>query len=212
MMKITHLSAFLILAAFAIFLACERKSDEPGKPSFIEDATNLADQTDGFYSKVAQVSVAKGSENGQHMLQLTLSNSDLLPQSVKIYFEDENWEKVNLQSGQYEVLFLKYALIVNDPMSGKRQEFIVNAQQLSSVLEKLPKNFLSASAVPAIGIAVYGQHSALKEGPNLVPDCPTSGGTGTISCSNSCCSITCNSGYYATCAGSCSCSKTPKDL
>jgi hypothetical protein len=196
-----------------MFLACEKKSDEPEKPSFLLEATNLANQTDGFYSKTAQVTVEKGIENDQHFLQLTLSNNDLLPETVKIYVENENWDKVDLTSGQYEVLFLKYALIINEPMSGKRKEFIVHSEQLAAMLEKLPKNYLSASAISSIGISIYGQHNAFRGGiPSLGPDCPISGGTGAVSCSNACCSVTCSSGYYATCATSCGCSKTPKNL
>ncbi|WAC14291.1 LuxR C-terminal-related transcriptional regulator [Dyadobacter pollutisoli] len=78
-------------------------------------------------------------------------------------------------------------------------EFVIHCGPLAETLAKLPKSYLSASAMPTIGISISGQHSASREQPGLVSGgCSTSGGTGTVFCSNACCSISCSTGYYAT--------------
>lgn len=213
MKKFTLFTLALSFVLVAIFLSCERYTKDPDKPTFLVDANNLADQTGGFYSRVGQVIVEKGIENDQHRLQLTISNSEIRPQVIKIYMSEEDLKKTDLTSGQYELLFLKYALVINEPMTGKKQEFVINCRPLAETLAKLPKNYISSSAIHTIGISLSGQHSALRGQPDLVPaGCKTSGGTGTVSCSNDCCSISCDSGYYATCGESCHCSKTPKGL
>ncbi|MEO6283836.1 MAG: hypothetical protein ABIN80_27370 [Dyadobacter sp.] len=208
MKRISLLVGLFSLAFVFIFLSCEKNAKDPDKPMFLIDANNLANQTDGFYSEVSQVTVEKNIENKQHKLQLTISNSHIKPQIVKIYLEEKDWKGIELVSGQYEILFLKYALIINNPLTGQKHEFIINCQPLAETLAKLPKNYLAASAINTIGISISGQHSALRDQPGLVPGgCSTSGGTGTVSCSNACCSISCGTGYYATCANTCTCTK-----
>lgn len=182
MKRISLLAALFSVAFVIIFLSCEKNAKDPDKPMFLVDANNLANQTDGFYSKVSQVIVEKDIENEQHKLQLTISNSEIKPQTVKIYLDAADWKEIELASGQYELLFLKYALIVNNPLTGEKHEFVIHCDPLAETLAKLPKNYLSASTIPTIGISISGQHSTLRDQPGLVPGgCSTSGGTGTVS-------------------------------
>ncbi|NIJ54082.1 hypothetical protein [Dyadobacter arcticus] len=211
MKKFTLVALVVSLFLVAVIVSCEKSTKDPNTPSFLLDANNLADQTGGFYAKVRQVNVEKGIENSQKKLKLTWSDGDIKPYIVNIFFEEQDWEDFNLVSGQYEILFLKHALIINDPIKSIKHEFVVPNESLNDMQSKLPANYISTSAIRAIGISVYGNHAALRGKPALKPEnCANSGGTGTSSCSNACCSITCLSGYYATCGNTCNCTKIPK--
>ncbi|MCE7060426.1 hypothetical protein [Dyadobacter sp. CY343] len=205
--------ATLLLAA--LFVACDKTSDPPNSPVFLKDAHQIAHDTKGFYTKAADVTVSKDSENDQKRLHLVLNSRNLKAYTINVFLKDQDWQDVDLQSGSYELLFMKHALIMRDPLTNKQHTFNVENQDFPALKGSLPKGFLENSAISAIGIAVYGDHNSHKTDDDLVPvggGCSTSGGTGTQSCSNDCCSITCLSGYYATCGTTCNCSKTPKGL
>ncbi|MCF2491375.1 hypothetical protein [Dyadobacter sp. CY347] len=207
-MKKTFLFATLFFVfAIAAFFSCEKSDKDISKQEFLQDAPNLAMQTGGFYSKVGQVDVASTKEGDQRELIIDLHDSNINPYQIKIYLGDDD-KSANLKSGKYEVLFLRSALVLNDPATGKKTEFIVKNDAFHDMQSKLPANYISGSAREAVGIAVYGDHDNKRTDSDLVPVCATSGGPGSTSCANTCCSVTCLSGYYASCQSSCTCVKS----
>ena len=200
----------LALVVLCLTFACEKKADEPNNnPVFLIDAHNLAHQTGGFYSKTNQVNITRQAEGDRKSLKLELSDPTIKPYAINIFLTETDWDDLEIESGQFEVLFLNNALVLHDPISDQQYSFVVNNDGLKRLEEKLPAGYLSKTRIKAIGIAVYGNHNPHRKSDDLVPgDCASSGGTGASQCSNSCCSITCDKGYYATCGNSCNCNKS----
>jgi hypothetical protein len=152
--KLSCIGLAIGLTLLAIYVSYRKSDGDLVHPSFLTDAQNLARQTGGFYVKLGQVSVKKSIENDQHKLELALSDPTIKPHTLNIFFEDEAWRDVELASGQYELLFLQNALIINDPVTGKKREFVVHNRQFEKMTAKLPDAYLSKSAIQAIGIGV----------------------------------------------------------
>ncbi|KAA0993191.1 hypothetical protein [Dyadobacter aurulentus] len=207
-MKKTFLFVTLcFIAAVVCFFSCEKSDGNVSKQVFLQDAPNLATQNQGFYSKVGKVDVINAPGGDQKQLIIKLHDSSINPYEIRLYFAGGTDAPV-LKSGKYEVLFLRSALIINDPVSGKKTEFVVRNDIFNEMKAKLPENYLSSNAVESVGIAVYGNHDNKKGGADLVPTCATSGGPGAVSCSNTCCSVSCTTGYYASCKSDCICIKS----
>ncbi|MCF2505864.1 hypothetical protein L0663_20880 [Dyadobacter sp. CY107] len=207
-MKRSILFATLCLAfAIVAVLSCEKSDNDVSRQVFLHDAPNLAKQNNGFYSKVGQVDVATTQDGDQKILNINLHDSTINPFEIKLYLSTET-ESTDLKSGKFEVLFMRSALILNDPVTGKKVEFIVKNDSFNEMLAKLPKGYISSSARNAVGIAVYGDHANARSHSDVVPACATSGGPGSTSCSNTCCSVSCTTGYYASCQSSCNCVKS----
>ncbi|SKB83894.1 hypothetical protein [Dyadobacter psychrophilus] len=207
-MKQSILLAALCLAiAFIGILSCEKSDNDVAKQVFLDDAHNLAKQNNGFYSKVGQVDVIATQDGDQEILKINLHDATINPYEIKLYLS-KGTGYTDLKSGKFEVLFLRSALILNDPVTGKKMEFIVRNDSFNEMQAKLPEGYISASARNAVGIAVYGNHANARTHSDLVPACATSGGPGSTSCSNTCCSVSCTTGYYASCQSSCSCVKS----
>ncbi|SEJ63225.1 hypothetical protein SAMN05216327_114185 [Dyadobacter sp. SG02] len=208
MKKTIVLISALVLAAVAIFFACEQQNDRPETANYLAKGSELAQQLGGFYFKNGHVAVVKDIDNGQERLQLTLTNGGIKPHTVNIFLEKKEWNDLKIQSSEYEVLYLKQILILNEPRTGNRYTFKVQSEGLKELEVKLPENYLSNQAIEAIGIAFRGPLPSLKGNPEfLTEQCHSAGGPGTLSCSNACCTVTCKNGYYASCGQSCNCTK-----
>lgn len=207
-MNKTFLSATLFFVfAIALFFSCEKSDKDVSKQEFLHDAPNLANQNQGFYSKVGQVDVSITDGGDQRQVTIDLHDSSINPYQIRLYLRNDA-KPVNLKSGKYEVLFLRSALILNDPATGFRAEFVVKNDAFKDMQGKLPDGYLSSHATEAVGIAIYGNHDNNRADSDLVPTCATSGGPGSTSCSNTCCSVSCTTGYYASCQSSCNCVKS----
>jgi hypothetical protein len=209
MKKTLLLAAIACSLAVVCFFSCDNSEKSVSKPAFLEDAPNLANQTGGFYSRSGQVDVTVTNEGTEKMLSLALHDANILPHQVKLYV-DKQTAIPDIASGNYEVLFLGSALILNEPETGQKFEFSVSNDNAKSMQEKLPAGYLSPNAIKTIGIAVYGNHSNHRTSEDMVPDCASSGGEGATSCSNACCSVSCSSGFYASCGTDFICIKNQK--
>lgn len=197
----------LIIVAF--FIACEQQQDDhPEQTKYLEKGADLAQQLGGFYFEKGNVSVAKDIDAGQERLQLTLTNGGIKPHTVNVFLEKKEWKNLKIHSSDYEVLYLKQILVLNEPRTGNRFFFKVQSDGLKELEAKLPESYLSMPTVEAIGIAFTGPLPNLKGNPEFLTEvCHSAGGPGTLSCSNACCTITCKTGYYASCGQSCNCTK-----
>jgi len=208
MKKTIALISATVLIALAFFIACEQQSDRPEQANYLEKGSDLAQQFGGFFFEKGNVAVVKDVDDGQKRLQLILTNRGIKPHTVNIFLEKKEWDNLNIRSSEYEVLYLKQILVLNDPKTGNRYTFKVQSEGLKELEAKLPENYLSKVAVDAIGIAFKGPLPSLRGNPEfLTEQCHSAGGPGTLSCSNACCTITCKNGYYASCGQSCNCTK-----
>lgn len=195
------------LLVFGCVLSCKQNDEQPLQSRYLLKGQELAQQLNGLYFSEGSVSSAKATDNGQELLQLVLTNGGIKPHTATVFLEQKDWKQLEVKSGTYEVLYLRHMLILNNPETGLRYTFRVSSEELAALESKLPENYTSSPAIEAIGISFRGPLPTLKGNPELTDDCYSSGGPGTISCSNSCCSVTCKSGYYATCGKSCNCTK-----
>lgn len=208
MKKIIGFISAAAMIVMAFFIACEQQNDQLEQTTYLTKGLELAQELGGLYFREGNVSITKDTDNGQKRLQLALTNGGIKPHIVTVFLEKADWEQLNLKSGKYEVLFLKHLLILNDPHKGMQHTFRVQSSELKDLEVKLPRAYLSSAPIEAIGISFQGPLPTLKGNPeNLGEVCHSSGGTGSISCSNACCTISCKTGYYATCGQSCNCTK-----
>lgn len=208
MKKIIALIFAIALAFAMIFISCEQNNERPEFPSYLPNGAELAQQHGGLYFKEGRVSMKKDTDNGQERLQIVLTNGGIKPHTVNVFLEKKDWNSLQIKSGDFEVLYLKHLIVLNEPQTGLRYTFSVASEELLKLEAGLPSSYFSNSAVEAIGIAFQGPLPTLKGNPeNVAEVCHYSGGTGSSSCSNACCSITCKTGYYATCGNSCNCTK-----
>ncbi|MCF2493281.1 hypothetical protein [Dyadobacter chenhuakuii] len=147
---------FVILAMFS----CNRATRDVAQQTFLYDAANLANQHNGFYTKAGQVDVAAKDVEDQRELSITLHNAAASPKNIKI-FQKKEAKSPDLKSGKYEVLFLRSALILNDPATGQSVEFIVKNEDFNALKAKLPTNYFNKNATEVIGIAIYGKPEVL---------------------------------------------------
>lgn len=105
-------------------------------------------------------------------------------------------------SGEYEVLYMRHLLILNSMSNGVKYVLFVNNDDSQEMLKKLPSSYFNKSQVlDGFGLSMTPNGGAQ---PAI---CANAGGSGSSSCSNSCCSVSCNTGYYAACGNSCNCRK-----
>lgn len=208
MRKAIALIFAIALIAAAFFIACEQQHDYPEQAKYLEKGSELAQRLGGFYFEKGNVAVVKDIDAGQERLQLTLTNGGIKPHTVNIFLEKKEWNDLIIQSSEYEVLYLRQILVLNEPRTGNRFTFKVQSDGLEELEANLPESYLSIPAVEAIGIAFRGPLPNLKGNPEFLTEvCHSAGGPGTLSCSNACCTITCKAGYYASCGQSCNCTK-----
>lgn len=212
MEKFKILATLSVVISIMCFIACEKNEQTLKVPSPIPDAHNLAHRTEGFYSPAVKINVKKTVENDQGVIHLSFSSKHIKPYLIKVFFEKNRVEEVEIKDGNYEILFMKNILTINQPETGTRYDFIVDNEGLSSIKALLPKEYLTSNSMEVIGMSVFGSHSSLRDSPDLSPDegCAIAGGPGSTSCSNTCCSTSCESGYYAYCGNTCTCEKKTK--
>ncbi|QRR00404.1 hypothetical protein [Dyadobacter sandarakinus] len=213
MKKQSYTAYMLCVALMAMLFACDQNARKMEVPTYLQDVENIVGVTNGFHVRHNDVDISTITVAGNKALHLAFHDQLLRPYAADIFLENDALEKVGLESGKYEIVFLKSVLIVNDPVAHRKVHFIVNNQDLAPVRKAIPAAYLEGNGFNAIGIAVYGDHKASRlagdGSSDLKDDCATSGGTGSVQCSNACCSITCSSGYYASCGKSCNCSRNP---
>jgi hypothetical protein len=152
-----HFTLLAFTLVFTLF-SCDKTSNEPKQnPVLLENAEQIAHDTKGFYIPTCDIEVTKDAENDQKRLHLVLNNSKFKHYMINIFLQEENWQDLDIESGSFELLFVKHALILRNPISDKRYTFTVKNDAYSALEASLPEGYLSKSGIEAIGIAVYGQ-------------------------------------------------------
>jgi hypothetical protein len=207
------LAALTVLIAIICIIACEKNDQSLKQSAALSDAHNLAHQTKGFYSPPVKIAVKKTIENEQGVIHLSFSSSHIKPYLIKLFLDKDSYKKVDILEGNYEILFMRNILTINQSETGSRYDFVVDNDELANIKAILPKDYLVPGSIDVIGMSVFGLHSSsLRDSPGLSPDegCAIAGGPGSTSCSNACCSTSCETGYYAYCGNTCSCEKKTK--
>lgn len=105
-------------------------------------------------------------------------------------------------SGEYEVLYITHFLILNNLSNGTRYTLSLDNDDSEKMRKTLPVSYFDKSEI----IDGYGLSMTPNSG--AIPAlCANAGGRGSSSCSNGCCGVSCNGGYYAACGNSCNCLK-----
>lgn len=190
-------SALLTIATIVSFLiGCQQDSEIKQKAALLERGSEFAQLYRGEYSrgKVDVIASSDGSIKGAY--------SHNGKRKVFTLQREGAGQKSDLASGQYEVLYLKDLLVLNNLSDGKHHILTVQDDKTKELLTKLPPSYLkNAVFIDGFGLAMATTGNKKEIG------CTVAGGPGASQCSNNCCSVTCSSGYNAVCNYSCLCQK-----
>lgn len=184
--------------------------------SFFKSATLLLSAEDGIYLDSRLVNIEKIILNDLHTIKISLDENESYSHVLNVYLEKMDWNNLNIQSGKYEILFLKEVLFLNNLENNEKFAFKVENENGRILMDKLPKDYKSLEFTDVIGIAFYSDNilhltnRGLRIGLTAVEPadtCKYAGGEGSTSCSNKCCSVTCSAGYYSECFDICYCVK-----
>ncbi len=137
---------------------------------------------------------------------------------------------IDLKDGNYEILYLKHSLLLQNKDTGENVYLKVPKPEEKIITLSVKKNINLQNEIEGIGL-IYEtlpikqnqsmRIDVVKKQPSIIEfltattnttnidgDC-SSGGTGSSSCSNNNCSVSCQSGYYACCNLLCDCKPNP---
>jgi hypothetical protein len=190
--------AIVLVFLLAFISGCHNEDNTIKSTAPLEKAVEMAQLYDGELTK----SGVKFLANIGGSLQARMITSGGKVQIFSFQRSENDVFAVLPQDGEYEVLYLRHLIVLNNLENGKKFILQVGKEETTNLLKKLPATyFKNAQVLNGVGLSMDYAAGA------KVLACATAGGYGATSCSNTCCSVSCASGYTANCGSSCECLK-----
>lgn len=203
-MKKIQLPLLVMFLLGMLIWAC-RTNDEVVTNS-LERAGDMARLNGGLYVS-GDIKYSR-QEDG---IKLLVTKNNKILADLFIQGAQNNKELFQNTASEGDVLLMGHVLVINDAKSSEPTMYIADWELAKPVLNSLPVSYAKYSKSDVIGLG----RKLESENSNAKLACVESGCTaGTISCSNSNCSVSCAAGYIACCKcngiQACKCNPTGK--
>lgn len=190
-------ACLLAMVCLSTTIACHKDEGALQSVSPLEKASEMARLYNGELSQ-ATIQFQSNSQQGDVTGRMSVSGGKT--QLFTLQTDPKDGLVTTPKDGRYEVLYLRHLIVLNSLENGDKLILIVSKEESSNLLSKMPSSYTKGTKM----LFGYGLSMNYAAGARSA-SCGSSGGAGSVSCSNTCCSVSCRTGYYSDCGEICRC-------